>query len=74
MEKENSVPAQSELVQRLRQAAAQGDSEAQFNLGRVYDNGEGVAKDLAEAVKWYRLASEQGLAEAQSALAEIEMK
>ena len=33
---------------------------AQFNLGVCYDKGTGVAKDAAEAVKWYRRAVEQG--------------
>ena len=31
----------------------------------MYDNGEGVPQDYAEAVKWYRLAAEQGDANAQ---------
>ena len=31
-------------------------------------NGEGVLRDYAEAARWYRLAAEQGLAEAQDAL------
>ena len=31
----------------------------------MYEHGEGVPKDEAEAVKWYRLAAEQGLAMAQ---------
>ncbi len=31
----------------------------------MYDNGEGVPQDYAEAVKWYRLAAEQGDASAQ---------
>ena len=26
----------------------------------MYDNGQGVPQDYAEAVKWYRLAAEQG--------------
>jgi TPR repeat protein len=30
-----------------------------------YDIGEGVSQDKIEAVKWYRLAAEQGNAEAQ---------
>ena len=49
----------------VRQAADQGDAEAQYNLGLMYDNGEGVLQDDAEAVKWYRLAAEQGRADAQ---------
>ena len=45
--------------------AEQGNATAQFNLGVMYDNGEGVPKDDAEAVRWYRLAAEQGTAAAQ---------
>ena len=31
----------------------------------MYDNGDGVPQDYKEAVKWYRLAAEQGDAAAQ---------
>jgi S1-C subfamily serine protease len=31
----------------------------------MYNNGRGVPKDDAEAVKWFRMAAEQGIAEAQ---------
>ncbi len=34
----------------------------------MYDNGQGVPQDYAEAVKWYRMAAEQGDAKAQSNL------
>ncbi len=34
----------------------------------LYANGEGVLKDEAEAVRWFRLAAEQGDALAQSNL------
>ena len=34
-------------------------ADAQYNLGVCYDNGQGVAKDEVEAVKWYRKAAEQ---------------
>jgi hypothetical protein len=43
----------------------QGDAGAQFNLGWMYDNGQGVVQDYKEAIKWYRLAAEQGHANAQ---------
>ena len=49
----------------VRQAAEQGDAGAQNNLGIMYANGEGVLKDEAEAVRWYRLAAEQDYADAQ---------
>jgi TPR repeat protein len=34
-------------------------------LGACYANGQGVAKDEVEAVKWWRKAAEQNEAEAQ---------
>ena len=40
--------------------AERGDSLAQYNLGVVYEYGEGVAQDPKAAVKWYTLAAEQG--------------
>jgi alpha/beta superfamily hydrolase len=36
-----------------------GDREAQFNLGNMYYNGQGVLQDYKEAVKWYRKSAEQ---------------
>ena len=41
------------------------NAQAQCNLGIMYENGQGVQQDDAEAVKWYRRAAEQGHAEAQ---------
>ncbi len=55
-----SVHAQT--LDSLRHVAEQGDAEAQFNLGIKYANGEGVPQNGTEAVKWYRLAAERGLA------------
>ena len=55
----------NERAKRFITKAKQGDAKAQFYLGVCYYNGEGVEKDLTEAVKWYRKAAEQGLAEAQ---------
>ena len=48
-----------------RPFADQGDAFAQYNLGLMYDNGEGVTENDAEAVKWYRKAADQGFAKAQ---------
>ena len=45
--------------------ADQGDVNAQFNLGSMYEKGEGVPENDAEAVKWYRKAADQGNADAQ---------
>ena len=41
---------------------------AQFNLGVMLRDGEGVPQDYAEAMKWYRLSADQGVAEAQTNL------
>ena len=45
--------------------AEQGNAEAQFFLGSMYDLGQGVPQDYKEAVRWYRLSAEQGHANAQ---------
>ena len=42
-----------------RLAADQGKAEAQFALGLMYNEGEGVAQSKEEAVKWCRLAADQ---------------
>ena len=52
-------------AQRIRLAADQGDAEAQFNLGTMYENGRGVPQHDGEAVRWFHLAADQGNTEAQ---------
>jgi TPR repeat protein len=37
-----------------------GDAAAQFNLGVMYENGEGAPQDYAAALTWYRSAADQG--------------
>ena len=50
----------------IRAGADKGDAEARYELGRAFFSGAlGVAKDEAEAVKWFRKAAEQNLADAQ---------
>ena len=54
------------------QRAADGDlAWAQYNLGLMYQKGEGVAPSEAEAAHWYRLAASQGFADAQQRLADL---
>ena len=48
--------------------AKQGDADAQFNLGQMYDKGQGVPQDYKTAVKWWKLSAEQGDASAQHSL------
>jgi len=52
-------------IVKFRSAAAQGNAKAQFYLGDIYRDGEGVVPDDAEAVKWYKLSAAQGHASAQ---------
>ena len=56
-------------IPHLFKAAEQGDASAQSNLGVMYENGEGVAKDYKKAVYWLRKAADQGFAPAKEALA-----
>jgi len=57
-----------ENLQNTINAAQQGDAEAQYRLGVLYDKGVGVKKDKREAVRWYRRAASQGHAKAQDSL------
>ena len=46
-------------------AAGQGDAAAQYNLGLMYAQGQGVAQNKKQAAAWYRKAAAQGHAAAQ---------
>ena len=48
--------------------AEQGDAFAQYNLGVMYANGDGVPQDDKIALKWFTLAAEQGHAGAKTNL------
>ena len=61
----------AEAMEWYHKAAAQGNAQAQFNLGSMYFEGEGVPKDPAQAVVWYRKAAEQGDSDAQHNLGVI---
>lgn len=45
--------------------AAQGHAGAQYSLGRLYADGQGVPQDYEKARQWYEQAAAQGYAEAQ---------
>ena len=55
-------------LQNWRLLAEQGDVHAQYNLGWLYQQGDGVPQDYAEAANWYRKAAEQGFTPAQTNL------
>ncbi len=60
------VQAQTPEADALRVRAEAGDAEAQVNLAFMYTAGLGThPQDDAEAMRWYRLAADQGHAGAQ---------
>ncbi len=61
-------PPDDKSLESLREAADQGDANAQYNLARRIAWGVGVPQDWDQAVKWLRMAAKQGYAEAQCEL------
>ena len=55
-------------TQLYRLAAEQGMAGAQYRFGVMYAEGQGMAQDDRESVRWFRLAAEQGNTEAQAGL------
>jgi TPR repeat protein len=61
-------PLSADKINQVQMRAQAGDPVAQLNLGRAYDDGNGVSQSDSKAVKWYRAAAEQGNATAQNNL------
>lgn len=55
----------AKAVTEWRPLAEAGDPDAQYNMGQAYRAGQGVPKDEAIAVDWFRKAAEQGLPKAE---------
>ena len=49
----------------FQRSATQGHAKAQYNLGFMYENGQGVPQDFGEAQRWYEQAAKQGDVRAQ---------
>ena len=58
-----------ESVEHILKRAVDGNVNAQLVLGRMYSEGQGVAKNLGEGVNWYMKAAAANSAEAQYWLA-----
>ena len=56
----------------LLKAASQGDVHAMAELGERYEEGDGVQQDIAQAIRWYRLAAEHGDEDAAERAEELE--
>lgn len=58
----------------LTRAATRGDASAQYLLGLLYQNGQGVARDQDAAFNWLLAAAEQRHAMAQFSLAAVQFE
>ncbi len=47
-------------LQIFRPLAQNGNKDAQYHLGYMYQSGIGVQQNAAEAFKWYQMAAKQG--------------
>lgn len=52
-----------QLFTQLKNNADSGQIEAQLSMGRAYESGDPIERDIDTAIKWYRLAARQGSAE-----------
>ncbi|MDJ1157016.1 tetratricopeptide repeat protein [Chelatococcus sp. SYSU_G07232] len=48
-----------------------GDADAQYNLGRLYLDGNGVPKNPRQAARWFNLSAEKGNHQAQALLGHL---
>jgi len=62
LSKENSI---------LIEKAKAGDVEAQFKIASAYDSGSGAPRDGSKAMKWYLMAANGGMAEAQNSVGSV---
>jgi len=60
----------SETKELITKADA-GDKDAQFKVGLAYDSGNGAPSSIDKAKSYYRMAAQQGHAEAQNSLGSI---
>jgi localization factor PodJL len=59
----------AEALDWLKQAADQGLVDSQYNVARIYENGdEGIAPDPTQAYRWYLIAARAGDPQAQAAV------
>lgn len=65
------LPPEKVGPEALRQAAANGDARAQFEIGAIYTEGQAVEQDLKLAATWYERAAEMGFVPAQYRLGNL---
>lgn len=67
-EKGHSAGKRGDYKSALREfvpLAAEGHPEAQFHLGSMYEQGQGVTQNIQVAAKWFEQSAGQGYAQAQ---------
>lgn len=60
--------ARAKGIESIKERAAKGDPEAQYDLGTAYEGGFGVPQDFTKVAFWDRKAAEQGYAKAEADL------
>lgn len=55
-------------ISTIQKKASAGNAAAQYRLGRAYERGAGLKKDMKEAFGWYHLSASRGNAGAMMAL------
>ena len=58
----------SETIDNIQNSAIDGNPQAQYELGQMYEFGRGVGQDYTEAMAWYMKAAQQNYAQAQYAI------
>ena len=61
-------------AEHFKRAANEGDPMSQYNLGLMYERGDGVHQDFAQAIHLYKQAAAQGDVDAQNNLARLLQK
>lgn len=59
LDKQSAQKNDQAFFEYIHGRAVLGDSDAQFTLSQMYQNGIGVAKNIPEAIKFYELAAAQ---------------
>jgi len=65
------LPPEAAGPMALREAAANGDARAQFEIGAIYTEGTAIGQDLKAAATWYERAAAQGFVPAQYRLGSL---
>ena len=58
--KDESLRDHNKAMKYFKEAALKGSGEAAYYVGRAYVNGEGVPKDMPEAIVWLKYAADHG--------------